>query len=81
MGGSPALYLARKWHRILKAGHCIIFTDPVVRTGPVFKDELAVRSNIGFFLFVRLEATEQFITEAEFRLLRQEDATRNTELT
>jgi hypothetical protein len=52
-----------------------------VITGPVSNEELAARSNIGFFLFVPLDVTKQFIAEAGFHLLRCEDVTGNIELT
>jgi SAM-dependent methyltransferase len=71
----------KEWHRVLRPGKRALFTDPVVITGPVSNEELAARSNIGFFLFVPLETTENFIREAGFRLLRREDVTGNIELT
>jgi cyclopropane fatty-acyl-phospholipid synthase-like methyltransferase len=71
----------REWHRVLKAGRRILFTDPVVITGPVSNEELAARSNIGFFIFIPLEITQKFIREAGFTLIRCEDVTANIELT
>jgi len=71
----------REWHRVLKTGRRTLFTDPVVITGPVSNEELAARSNIGFFLFVPLETTENFIREAGFKLIRRADVTGNIELT
>ena len=71
----------KEWHRVLKTGKRAVFTDPVVITGPVSNEELAARSNIGFFLFVPLEITQNLIKEAGFKLLRCEDATNNIELT
>jgi len=53
----------------------------VVITGPVSNEELASRSNIGFFLFVPLEVTTSLIKAAGFRLIRCEDVTGNIELT
>jgi len=75
------LGVLREWHRVLKAGRRILFTDPVVLTGPVSNEELAARSNIGFFLFVPPEVTERLIKEAGFNLLRREDVTGNIALT
>jgi cyclopropane fatty-acyl-phospholipid synthase-like methyltransferase len=71
----------REWQRVLKKGRRVLFTDPVVITGPVSNEELAARSNIGFFLFVPLQVTEQYIREAGLHLLRCEDVTNNIELT
>ena len=70
----------KEWHRLLKPGRHALFTDPVVITGPVSNEELAARSNIGFFLFVPLEVTKQFVHEAGFMLLHCEDVTGNIEL-
>lgn len=71
----------KEWYRVLKSGKRALFTDPVVITGPVSNEELAARSNIGFFLFVPLEVTTNMITEAGFQLIRREDVTGNIELT
>ena len=71
----------REWQRVLKTGRRVLFTDPVVLTGPVSNEELAARSNIGFFLFVPLEVTKQYIQEAGLNLLRCENVTGNIELT
>ena len=71
----------KEWYRVLKSGNRTLFTDPVVITGPVSNEELAARSNIGFFLFVPLEITKDLIKEAGFKLLRCEDVTGNIELT
>ena len=71
----------KEWRRVLKTGRRVLFTDPVVITGPVSNEELAARSNIGFFLFVPLDVTKQYIREAGFNLLRCEDVTGNIELT
>jgi SAM-dependent methyltransferase len=71
----------KEWHRVVKSGKRALFTDPVVITGPVSNEELAARSNIGFFLFVPLEVTTNLIKEAGFKLIRCEDVTANIELT
>src|SRR5215208_1253146 len=71
----------REWQRVLKSGKRALFTDPVVMTGPVSNEELAARSNIGFFLFVPLEVTKNLIQEAGFKLVRCEDVTANIEFT
>lgn len=75
------LSVFREWCRVLRPGRRAVFTDPVVITGPVTNDELALRSSIGLFLFVPPGVTERFIDEAGFRLVDQEDVTENAALT
>ena len=78
---SDRLGYLKEWHRVLKSGKRALFTDPVVITGPVSNEELAARSNIGFFLFVPLELTTRLIQKVGFKLVRCEDVTENIELT
>ena len=70
----------REWHRVLRTGGRALFTDPVVITGPVTNDELALRSSIGLFLFVPSGLNDRLIEQAGFRLIRQEDVTDNAAL-
>ena len=70
----------REWHRVLRAGGRALFTDPVVVSGPVTNDELALRSSIGLFLFVPPGVNERLIGQAGFRLLHHEDVSDNAAL-
>ena len=74
------LEVFREWCRVLQPGHRAIFTDPVVVTGAVTNDELALRSLVGLFLFVPPGINEQLISEAGFKLLQQQDVTANAAL-
>ena len=74
------LAVLQEWHRVLRRGHRAVFTDPVVITGPVTHDELALRSSIGLFLFVPPGINERLIEGAGFHLVRQEDVTANAAL-
>jgi SAM-dependent methyltransferase len=74
------LEVLREWHRVLRVGRRAVFTDPVVITGPVTNDELALRSSIGLFLFVPPGINEGLIDQVGFRLVRREDVTQNAAL-
>ena len=67
--------------RVVRPGRRALFTDPVVITGPVTNDELALRSSIGLFLFVPPGVNERLIEQAGFQLVRREDVTANASLT
>jgi SAM-dependent methyltransferase len=75
------LNVFKEWCRVLRPGRRAVFTDPVVITGAVTNDELALRSSIGLFLFVPPGVNERLIGEAGLRLVQEEDVTANAVLT
>jgi SAM-dependent methyltransferase len=66
-----------EWARILKPGGRLVFTDPIVVTGPLSNEEMAIRSSIGFFLFVPPGLDEKLLGDAGFDLVAREDRTEN----
>jgi ubiquinone/menaquinone biosynthesis C-methylase UbiE len=68
------------WHRLLKPSGVVLFTDPILVTGPLSNREIAIRSSIGFFHFVPQGENERLIRESGFEILRVEDLTHSTEV-
>lgn len=69
------LEVLRDWWRVLKPGGRLLFTDPIIITGLLSKEEIAIRSTIGFFLFAAPGVDERLLGEAGFEVLRVEDTT------
>jgi SAM-dependent methyltransferase len=65
------------WHRVLKRGGRLLFTDPTVLTGPVTNAEMAIRASIGLFVFVPPGLDEALLQDAGFAIERFEDRTDN----
>jgi SAM-dependent methyltransferase len=66
-----------EWARVLKPGGRILFTDPTTVTGPLTNAEIAMRSSIGFFLFVPFGYDERVIQQSGLTLVVLENVTRN----
>ena len=67
----------QEWSRVLRPGACLVFTDPIVVTGPLTNEEIAIRSSIGFFLFVPPGTDERLLANAGFELQEIVDRTEN----
>jgi cyclopropane fatty-acyl-phospholipid synthase-like methyltransferase len=67
----------RDWHRLLRTGGRTLFTDAMVLTGAVSNEEVAIRSSIGFYLFVPPGSNEAMLREAGFSILSVQDVTSN----
>jgi 2-polyprenyl-3-methyl-5-hydroxy-6-metoxy-1,4-benzoquinol methylase len=66
-----------EWTRLLKPGANVLFTDPLVITGPISTQEIDIRSLHGAQLFVPFGFNENVIAAAGLSLVRTEDATGN----
>ena len=69
--------LLGEWRRVLRPGGRLLYTDPVVVTGPVSNEELATRSSTGYFEFGPPGVNERLIDQAGFELVRAEEVTEN----
>jgi hypothetical protein len=55
----------------------VVFTDPIVVSGPLTAEEIAIRSSIGSFLFVPPGTDERLLHEAGFTVREVVDRTEN----
>jgi SAM-dependent methyltransferase len=65
----------RDWHRLLRPGGRLLFTDPIVVTGQLTGEEIRDRSSIGYFLFTPLGHNERMLAECGFTVLEVRDVT------
>src|SRR6185295_15451224 len=67
------------WHRVLRPGGRVLFTDAMIVTGLVSQEELAIRSSIGRYFFLPPGENERLIRQAGFTLKSSEDLTAEAE--
>lgn len=68
------------WHRLLRHGGRLLYTDPAVISGLISNEEISIRSSIGYFEFAPPGENESLIVAAGFRLTAKHDATENAAL-
>ena len=68
-----------EWRRVLKPEGLLLFTDPTTITGYLTDQEIAIRSSIGFFIFVPPGEDERFLRESGYEVIQKADVTSNME--
>jgi SAM-dependent methyltransferase len=66
-----------EWKRVLKPGGRLVFTDPIVVTGPLTNDEIAIRASIGSFMFVPDGSDDELLQATGFTVKHRVDRTNN----
>jgi SAM-dependent methyltransferase len=71
----PAVF--RDWARLLRPGGRLVLADPIVVTGALTGEEIAIRSSIGFYLFAPRELNPRLLEEAGLEVQEIADRTAN----
>ena len=68
----------RDWHRVLRPGGRLLFTDPITVTGMIRREEMMLRSGgMGEFVFTPPGLDEELLRATGFDEIRADDATAN----
>ncbi len=67
-----------EWRRLLKPTGRLLFTDPVVVTGPLTNAEIAIRGSAGFYLFVPHGYDQDTLKRCGMRVVALENVSQNT---
>jgi ubiquinone/menaquinone biosynthesis C-methylase UbiE len=65
------------WARLLKPDGRLLFTDPIIVTGPLTNAEIAIRSSAGFYLLVPQGYNEQVLAQCGLQSVATENLTQN----
>jgi SAM-dependent methyltransferase len=63
------------WARVLRPGGRLVFSEPAEVTGALGSDEIAIRTSVGYYLFVPPGEDERLLREAGLRVVLVEDTT------
>jgi len=66
-----------EWARLLKPGGRLLFTDPVIVTGPLTNEEIRIRCSTGVYLFVPHGYDESLLLKNGLHPLTMENVTQN----
>jgi SAM-dependent methyltransferase len=73
LSGRPDVFA--DWARLLEPGGRVLFTDPVTVTGAITSEEIAIRSSIGYFVFLPPGENERLLSAAGLCVISSEDTT------
>lgn len=71
------LKVLKEFKRVLKTGGQLLYTDPIIVTGILTNEEIAMRSSIGFFLFVPVGENERLLKDSGFHEIQSRDVSDN----